>query len=182
MIFLNWIGWSSRSHQFGYHKKVGKFFRLKNWNQCRNCFPVTFLYDSFLSLVFFFFFFIRHYWTRCISLWAPMKFYYYKFLCQIIQLAKFNLAKFILFIYFLKLTFQTSYIYIFVCRFFRLTIRVQWEEIVKGELTAFMTSVGRMKFCRPLYQWVDVFLILFICESKLLWFWKLLLNTIISEF
>jgi len=37
-------------------------------------------------------------------------------------------------------------------QFFRLTIRVQWEEIVKGELTAFMTSVGRMKFCRPLYQ------------------------------
>ena len=182
MIFLNWIGWSSRSHQFGYHKKVGKFFRLKNWNQCRNCFPVTFLYDSFLSLVFSSFFllgtielFVSHYellWNFTIINFFVKSSNSRNWISQSLSYSYI----------FLNWLFKLA-IYIFVCRFFRLTIRVQWEEIVKGELTAFMTSVGRMKFCRPLYQWVDVFLILFICESKLhLWFWKLLLNAKISEF
>ena len=129
---------------------------------------------------FFFFFFIRHYWTRCISLWAIITIinFFVKSSNSRNLISQSLSYSYI----FLNWLFKLA-IYIFVCRFFRLTIRVQWEEIVKGELTAFMTSVGRMKFCRPLYQWVDVFLILFICESKLhLWFWKLLLNTIISEF
>lgn len=37
-------------------------------------------------------------------------------------------------------------------QFYRLAIRVSWDELVKNEVTKFMTTVGRMKFCRPLYQ------------------------------